>query len=238
MQNLKIFVCSHKPVPNILHDEVYTPIHLERVNSKHKAEMTDFVGDDTGDNISAKGPHYSEGTAIYWIWKNEQDCKYVGLSQYRRQFDFHFTNENIETFFSDGTDVILPKKYFRPNNRFFSVLTYMQMEDFLILRGVMKKLCPEYLPTLNSFLRGYIDYPFNMVICRKDLYDKYAEWLFSICNEMEKYVKYSEYVNSSRLFGYTIELLTPIYFIHNRKKIKTMDVLVGGVKLPCHCFIN
>lgn len=207
MQNLKIFVCSHKPVPNILHDDVYIPIHLERVNSPYKDEMKEYVGDDTGDNISGKGRYYSEGTAIYWIWKNVHDCKYVGLSQYRRQFDYHFTNDNIEGFFADGTDVIMSKKWFRSKGRFYTVLTYMQMEDFLILRGVMKKIYPNYLQTLHSFLKGRIDYPFNMVICKKELYNQYAEWVFTICNEMEKYVRYSSYSNSSRLFGYVIELL-------------------------------
>ena len=233
MNKLKIFVCSHKPVDGIPHDEVYTPIHLERIHAdeQDKLAMADYVGDDTGDHISEKGPHYSEGTAIYWIWKNYHDCEYVGLTQYRRQFEQRFTNENIESFFQDGTDVILPKRFFRAHTRMFTVLTYMQMEDLLILRAVMKQLCPDYLPTLHRFLRDYIDYPFNMVICKKSLYDQYAAWVFSICNEMEKYVKYSPYTNSSRLFGYVIELLTPVYFLHHRCKIKEMDVLFQGQKI-------
>ncbi len=236
MNKLKIFVCSHRPVENIPHDNVYTPIHLERIHSsdKDKEAMAEYVGDDTGDHISEKGEHYSEGTAIYWIWKNYHDCEYVGLTQYRRQFATRFTNENIDSFFQDGTDVILPKRFFRPFTRLFTVLTYMQMEDFLILRAVMKKLFPEYLPTFHRFLRDYIDYPFNMVICKKTLYDQYAEWIFSICNEMEKYVRYSGYTNSSRLFGYAIELLTPVYFLHNKCKIKEKEVLVQNKPLKMY----
>lgn len=234
MNKLKIFVCSHRPVENIPHDEVYTPIHLERIHSNDKEAMSEFVGDDTGDHISEKGSHYSEGTAIYWIWKNYHDCEYVGLTQYRRQFATHFTNENIESFFQDGTDVILPKRYFRPFTRLFTVLTYLQMEDFLILRAVMKKISPEYLPTFHRFLRDYIDYPFNMVICKKTLYDQYAEWIFSICNEMEKYVKYSAYTNSARLFGYVIELLTPVYFLYHQCKIKETEVLFQGRPFQLH----
>lgn len=70
-----------------------------------------------------------------------------------------------------------------------------------------------------------------MVICRKNLYDRYAEWVFAICNEMEKYVRYSSYSNSSRLFGYVIELLTPVFFIHNNCKIKTMNIVFEGERL-------
>ena len=60
MNKLKIFVCSHRPVENIPHDEVYTPIHLERISSKDKEAMAEYVGDDTGDHISGKDSHYSE----------------------------------------------------------------------------------------------------------------------------------------------------------------------------------
>lgn len=226
--NIKIFVCTHKPVENIPNDEVYTPIHLGRIDSPYKEDMTDIIGDDTGDNISERGEHYSEGTAMYWIWKNVHDCKYVGIAQYRRRFAEKFTNENIEQFFKDGTDVILSKHYFRRLTRYHTVVTYLQMEDFLILKGVMKKLYPEYLPTLISFLHDYRDHPFNLMVCKKELFDKYAEFAFNICFEMEKYVRYSPYFNGKRIFGYVLELLTPIFFIHNKCKIKQMDVSFCG----------
>ena len=231
MSKIKVFVCTHKPVDNIRHDDVYLPILLGAIHSKSKIDMTDYIGDDSGDSISDRDIHYCEATAIYWIWKNVKDCEYVGLTQYRRDFAIDFTNANIDSLFEDGTDVILSKSYFRPRSRWHTVLTYMQMEDFLILRLVMQKKCPEYLDTLNMFLRDYKDHPFNMVVCRKRLYDSYAQWMFDICFEMEKYVRYSSYTNSSRLFGYITELLTPIYFLHNNCSIKEVPVLVSGVKI-------
>ena len=78
-------------------------------------------------------------------------------------------------------------------------------------------------------LNDYYDYPYNMVICKKELYDKYAKWMFDICFEMEKYVIPSGYSNSRRCFGYNAELLTPIYFLHNNHKIKNVKILREGV---------
>ena len=45
------------------------------------------IGDNTGDNISHKQPHYSELTVQYWAWKN-QNCDYYGLCHYRRYLSF------------------------------------------------------------------------------------------------------------------------------------------------------
>lgn len=47
------------------------------------------IGDDTGDNISAKNRNYCEATYIYWMWKNYKKLgnpEYIGFLQYRRHF--------------------------------------------------------------------------------------------------------------------------------------------------------
>ena len=51
--DIKIMVAAHKPywMPQ---DDVYMPIH---VGCEGK-ESIGFTGDNTGDNISAKNPHY------------------------------------------------------------------------------------------------------------------------------------------------------------------------------------
>ena len=78
--NIKIMVAAHKPywMPQ---DDVYMPIH---VGCEGK-ESIGFTGDNTGDNISTKNPHYCELTALYWAWKNLQ-ADYTGLVHYRRYF--------------------------------------------------------------------------------------------------------------------------------------------------------
>lgn len=47
---VKIFVAVHKDA-QVYNDEVYTPIHVGKAVSDCKMN---FIGDDTGDNISAK----------------------------------------------------------------------------------------------------------------------------------------------------------------------------------------
>lgn len=64
--NTVVLVATHKP-DKVYQDDIYTPIHVGRAVSKFKEEMTEIIGDDTGDNISAKNPRYCELTAIYWV---------------------------------------------------------------------------------------------------------------------------------------------------------------------------
>ena len=225
MDKLKIFICCHKPYKGFRND-IYIPIHVGRSVSSCKELMQDMIGDDTGDNISDKNPYYSEATGIYWIWKNVHDCEYVGLHHYRRFFADRFTCDNIDSYFADGTDVLMcrPVPCLGTTRWYFS-LSYMNCEDMLILKSVIKGFCPEYLPSFDSMMNKCSFVPFNIVICRKELYDEYAKWMFDILIKMEKIVKYSPYPNSQRVFAYISEILTPLYFYHNNKKIKYLSFI-------------
>ena len=69
-------------------DDIYFPIHVGR---EGKADLG-YIGDNTGDNISAKNANYCELTGLYWAWKNLK-CDYIGLCHYRR----YFAGKNLHT---------------------------------------------------------------------------------------------------------------------------------------------
>ena len=221
MSKVKIFVACHKPF-DVISNDVYTPIHVGRAVSMFKDEMSDMIGDDTGGNISEKNPYYSEMTAQYWAWKNVHDVEYIGFCHYRRYFDCDLTDENIDKLFADGTDVVMAGPRFRHYNRWNFLKTFVGGDDLAILLKVVKKLYPDYYDTMTSYASDYLDYPFNMLLCRRELFEKYAEWIFSILFECEKYVKLSPYSRARRIYGYLSEFLMPIYFIHNGLHIKGM----------------
>lgn len=98
--DLRILVCCHKPA-ELVTGGVYTPIHCGRavMHEAHKDGILSTqdkrwllehcIGDDTGDNISAKNRAYCELTAYYWAWKNYEKLgnpNYIGLTHYRRGF--------------------------------------------------------------------------------------------------------------------------------------------------------
>lgn len=244
MNKVKIFVACHKPC-DVLHDDVYTPIHVGRSISDFKDKMGDMIGDDTGDNISDKNPYYSEMTAQYWAWKNVHDCEYIGFCHYRRYFEIDFTNENVDKIFNDNsTDVIVVGPILRIEGRYHYLKNYVCGEDLTILLYTIKRLYPDYYQDVSDYANGYIDYPLNMLVCKKSLFDEYAQWVFSILFECEKRIKLSPYSRAQRVFGYLSEFLMPVYFTHKRCKIKAIkyrlseanNLLRGGI--PKHTLLK
>ncbi|MBQ4406169.1 MAG: DUF4422 domain-containing protein [Bacteroidales bacterium] len=216
-QKITIFVACHKPV-DVISNDVYKPIHVGRSISKYRDEMSYMIGDDTGDNISEKNPYYSEMTAQYWAWKNYHDTEYIGFCHYRRFFKNTFTNNNIDKILK-GNDVIMVGPSLRIHNRINYLKNFVCGEDIMIFVEVLSKLYPDYYYTLLKYSNNFIDYPLNMFICKKTVFDKYAQWIFNILFECEKYIKLSPYSRGRRVFGYISEFLMPVYFMHNNYKI-------------------
>lgn len=223
MNRASIFIVAHKPC-KLPHNEVMRPIHVGRAISQRKEEMAWMQGDDTRENISEKNPQYCEMTAHYWIWKNVKDAEFVGVCHYRRFFGIEITEENISEVMGDA-DVMMVEPSWHIDSVYAYFAKFMGAENMTILWKVMKKLCPEYTETLETVCDGVKFYPFNMLVCKKPLFDEYCKWMFAILEECEKYVKLSPYTNGRRALAYMAELLTGVYFIHRKLKIKSVPYI-------------
>ena len=106
---VKILVAYNKPT-ELLKNDVFQPIHVGRDIAKsnittdeqkqnYQWMIDNLIGDDTGDNISAKNPNYCELTAQYWAWKNLSELDnpdYIGFMHYRRHLNFNVDKEYNE----------------------------------------------------------------------------------------------------------------------------------------------
>ena len=64
-----------------------------------------------------------------------------------------------------------------------------------------------------------------MLICNKNLYDEYCEWLFSILFELENITDLSTMdAYNQRMYGFVSERLLNVWVHHNNLKIKTLPV--------------
>ncbi len=229
MDKLKILIACHKP-SEVYSDDVYTPIQVGK--ALHPELDLGYICDNIGDNISSKNASYCELTAQYWGWKNIE-CEYIGLAHYRRFFEPVFTNNNIESLLGDN-DIIL-------GNPFHFACTVDQFwmanlipEDVTILYLILKKYFPSDFKFAEQYLTNNLFYPCNMFVCRKELFDQFAQWQFEVLHKVEQVLPLSKYSRERRIFGYLGEALLPIYFFGRGYKVKCHYIVdkVGKIAVP------
>lgn len=215
-----MLIAVHKPY-RIPADPVYMPIH---VGYKRKKNFG-YIGDHTGNNISAKNPNFCELTAVYWAWKN-LDADYVGLAHYRRhfrgkrksadKFECVLTGAEMEEIFKKY-DLILPRKrhYVIETVRSHYEHTH-EPEALGMTRQILSERCPEYLPAFERVMRRTSAHMFNMLIARRNIYDTYCAWLFDILFELERRLDITSYPPfEARVFGRIGELLLNVWVEQN-----------------------
>lgn len=217
----KIIVAAHKNY-RMPAEKLYLPL---QVGAEGKPEIG-YLKDNEGDNISAKNAYYCELTGLYWAWKN-LDCEYLGLAHYRRhfkgksclfksKFDKILTEVQLEKKLKK-CDVLLPKKrhYYIETNR----SQYLHAHHAVGLQeteNVIKEFYPEYLTSWNAVMKKRSGHRFNMFIMKKQLSDKYCEWLFDILGKVEERIDISDWDKSEqRVFGYLSERLLDVWILKN-----------------------
>lgn len=220
--NIKILVAAHKPywMPG---GDCYLPIHVGCAGK----QSIGFQGDDTGDNISAKNPHYCELTALYWAWKN-LSADYIGLVHYRRYFTRRevrrvearkqqiLTQSDWEALLQ-GHPVIVPDKrrYYIESNR--SHYNHAHHTDGLDLaEQIIAEKYSAYMPAFQTVMDRSWAHMFNMFVMRRDLFDAYCSWLFAILGELEQRIDITGWnTYESRVFGFVSERLLDVWLEHN-----------------------
>lgn len=229
--DIKILVAAHKPywMPT---DACYLPIHVGHAG---KQEIG-FPGDDTGDNISAKNPHYCELTGLYWAWKN-LPADYIGLVHYRRYFTRRevrsvearkheiLTQSDWEKLLAK-TPVVVPGKrryYIESNRSHYNHAHHTEGLD--LAEAIIKESYPEYQAAFETVMNRTWAHMFNMFVMRRDLFDAYCTWLFDILSEVEQRLDITGWdIYEARVYGFVSELLLDVWLEANHIAYKEQNV--------------
>lgn len=213
---IKILVATHKEywMPK---DEVYFPLHV----GKEGKQDLGYVGDNTGENISAKNANYCELTGLYWAWKN-LECEYIGLCHYRRYFSKGSVGKDKKAAILHKDDyekllqkydALLPKK-----RNYFIETVCSQYEhahnkrDLDEVENIVKELYPEYSEGFTKVMNRTKLHILNMFVMKKDKFDEYCKWLFDILFELEKRIDITSYNQyEARVFGFLSERLFNVW---------------------------
>jgi hypothetical protein len=189
------------------------------------------------DNINYLNPYINETTAMYHIWKNCND-EYVGLAHYRRGF-VDPNNVNRVLPFDTAKEILKCRDIIcTPYHTFgkYTMLEYFRfcmkgtskecLEVFNIIYDKLVSKEPDidkYFSTTTEFIAR------NMFICKKEVFDRYCEWLFPIIIPItedfrDNYIERAK--GEERMIGHICERLFSYW----------MDYKEDLVKFHCHYY--
>lgn len=241
---MAIYVVTHKSY-EFPTDEVYKPIVVGKaLNNVVLDESLKPIYDDRDDNISYLNREFCELTALYWLWKNSDD-EIIGISHYRRYFKskiesggfkgLSIYNQSDLNCANMDLDVIIPKKI--TLGKFSVIQQYFRshyIKDIVLVRDCINKLFPDYIVSFDKVMKQTTLHPYNMMIAKKEIYNEYCEWLFTILFEYKDICDHSNYnLYQKRIFGFLAERLFTVWVFHNMKKFKFKEYdIVATENIP------
>ena len=216
---VKICVITHKLFWMPEH-EVYLPLHVGK--AEHPDLDLGYQGDDIGDNISLKNHRYCELTGIYWAWKN-LDAEYIGFAQYRRHFMYKekVKGGNASNVMTTGeaiaaceqAPIVVPVKrnyYVQTLAQHFLNYSFAETDDLDNMRAAIEEVDASYLPAFDDVMTRRSGHMCNMFIMRRDLFDSYCKWLFSVMRNLDERIDPAR----TRILGYFAEHMLDIWMAH------------------------
>ncbi len=232
--NICILVVTHKKY-RMPTDSMYLPI-------QSGSALTHDLGyqrDDEGENISHKNPAYNIMCVKYWAWKN-LESDYIGIAHYRRHFSYRkgmqkkFSNilnkSEAEQIFKKVDIAVSPKRYYP----FFSIRSHyvytkggyikMHKRDMQVLRDVISEFHEDYLSSFDNSMRRCWYHSGSLFVMKRNLYNDYCEFIFSIGDEVERRLK-NERPDLSRYIASLTELLLDVWIDKNNYKFKEIGLI-------------
>ena len=216
----KIYVITHRKC-DIEENSLYK---LLQVGCSINGRILGMFWDDAGDNISAMNPFYSELTGAYYLWKNREYSKYVGLCHYRRFFlnkkGERLTLQDIESFL-ENSDIIVAEKETSSLSTEEVYKRCHYINDLYTVGKIIEEKYPEYHDSFTEVLSENGNHPANMMITSSERFDDYFSWLFPVLFEAEKRIDTGSYDNyHKRVYGFLAEILMNVW-IKKQKLITT-----------------
>lgn len=205
----RIYVMTHKKIEQIP-DELYIPLQVGKAGK----EDFGYMGDDLGDHISEKNARYCELTGMYWLWKNVR-CDVIGVCHYRRFFvkeEKLLSRDYIEHKVRKYPIIVPNSSCVKDADAYEHYAKRHYAKDLDLCREILLKKSPEYTAAFDFAMETILVSVGNMWITRKDIFDRYCEWLFAILFEVEKGIDFSGYDDyQQRVMGFLSERLFRVW---------------------------
>lgn len=206
MSDIKIFVVGGKANKFPAEDNIRQRFYVDETHD--------------GDNIDSLNPWYCELTGMYYMWKHEI-ADIVGLEHYRRNFTGKsglLNDEEIKEILKDH-DVILYRMPLKQNAMQHMCGAGKRQELILGLGTLYTKYGKSFSDYFFKNVTGDHVYLGNMFICKKEIADKFFEFIFGILKDFDKIHQFK----TPRIDGYIAEYFMEPWFRYNGYKIYDCD---------------
>lgn len=184
-------------------------------------DLTDIqiakICDNTGDSISKKNTDYSEGTALYWIWKNTCGQDYIGLFHYRRQMAMGV--DSLEKLMRYDVLLTVPT-YISISLKEFFCIHYILRSDWELMMKYIKSYGSAYYETALKYEKAHCYFPCNLFIMRREYFDEMCAFIFGVTEKVSAYYEELHMIRKDRYLGFLIENLLAIYMMCHASKLK------------------
>ena len=108
-----------------------------------------------------------------------------------------------------------PRKFDNLLEQYGSSVDTMHLDDMNLAMEIIKERSPEVYPYAEEYMNGHLFYPDNIYVMRKDIFNRYNEWLFDILFEVEKRLDTCNYsFEEMRACGMIAERLLGVYLMY------------------------
>ncbi len=227
-----IFVVSHRDYVKPP-DGNYVSLWVGKEAQYHLREINEL----TGDNLSKYNEIINECSALYWIWKNDEN-PVVGLNHYRRYFE---SLENpglpiqmweIDLILKNFDMVVAKHVWFEIKSVKDQLKTEICEEayetSYKVLLDIFSNEYSSDEEVFKNVMSGSMFFPCEMFVMKRELLNKYCEWLFPIVFIMIDKIDIKDEWDSysRRVIGFWIERLFTVWILKNNNKAFELPVLV------------
>lgn len=243
LSDIRLFVCCHRPDQQVPQHPLLYPIQVGAALAG--VHFEGFLHDDEGEHISGQNRSYCELTAQYWAWKNVR-ADYYGFFHYRRYLCPDMTVKGPYTLERVPTEELLEKmgygnleavihKYdlIVPREEYlhctvyehYASAKYHHGEDLQLVQQIIDEMYPEYAEASRAYLSGRVVFYGNIYIMRRNVFDHYCQWLFSILHQFDMRANVAGYgPQEQRVNGYLAERLFGIYYTYHVDSLRVLKV--------------
>lgn len=233
--NIKIFLCAHKPIENFIPEDNKYVILAQNKGISYKTNEIIDISDD--EFTKTHNVCYGEGCGMRYLYNHpELIPDYICFGHYRRYFTEFVGCERFMPQIIDGSGAIIKKPFDHTNDdRIYNqrgMYFDHPSDDIDMFIKCVKYVAPEYWDTFNDLLNDHYQYACNCFAMKKEDFLEMCEMCFSVLDHFDKLRGYKNnddvkkkmennpYIHDMpfgfewqiRLEGFLLEWLTELYY--------------------------